>query len=218
MVGVFFLQGGDGSLARAAPPRFSPEPGGPFPTDLQLIGKTQMSTLKSTAAVALAMGLGMGIAAMGAATAADQPRGQSSSETIGTPRPAQTSSSIPGGIPSDEIIGRKVVNQRGETLGKIEELVVQPQKKEVHAVISVGGFLGIGDHDVVVPMKDLSVTPDNVTLISQQTKEDLKTLPKYDENKWQDLPRAKHVPDGSSGNTNIPTATPPTVGTGTNRP
>jgi len=183
-----------------------------------------MSTLKSTTAVALAMGLGMGIAAMGAATAADQPSEQSPSGTIVTPRPAQTTGSIPGGIPSDEIIGRKVVNRQGDTLGKIEELVVQPQQKEVHAVISVGGFLGMGDHDVVVPMKDLNVTRDNVTLMSQQTKEDLKTLPKYDENKWQEMPRAEPVPGGSSGNTNMQPGTsrdadaPPAVGTGTNRP
>ena len=179
-----------------------------------------MSTLKSTTAIALAIGLGLGIAATGPATAADQPAG-----TTTTPRPAQTTGSIPGGIASDDIIGRKVVNRQGDTLGEIEELVIQPQKKEVHAVISVGGFLGMGDHNVVVPMKDLNVTRDNVTLMSQQTKEDLKTLPKYDENSWQNAPRANPMPGGSPGNTNMQPGTstegasPPAVGTGgTNRP
>lgn len=97
----------------------------------------------------------------------------------------QAASTIPGGLTAEEIIGRDVVNKNGEEVGQVETLVVQPDKGDVHAVISVGGFLGIGDRDVAVPLKELDFGKDNVTLKSQQTKEDLEALPEYREDEWR---------------------------------
>ncbi len=97
----------------------------------------------------------------------------------------QAASTIPGGLTAEEIIGRDVVNKNGEEVGQVETLVIQPDKGDVHAVISVGGFLGIGDRDVAVPLKELDFGTENVTLMSQQTKEDLEALPEYRENEWR---------------------------------
>ena len=94
-------------------------------------------------------------------------------------------SQVAGGISAEELVGRNVVNRQGENVGEVEGVVIQPKKKEVHAVISVGGFLGIGDREVAIPLKELEIGQDNVTLMSQQTKEDLQALPEYDKNEWQ---------------------------------
>lgn len=146
-----------------------------------------MNILKSTTALALALGLGMGFAAAGPASAAD------TSEKAGAAATGQDSQKVVNegsqasveGIRAEELIGRNVVNRKGEDLGEVEGLVIQPQKEEVHAVVSIGGFLGIGDRDVAIPIEQLQIGTDNVTLMSQQTKEQLEVLPEYDENEWQ---------------------------------
>jgi hypothetical protein len=96
----------------------------------------------------------------------------------------QAAGTIPGGLTAEQIIGRDVVNKNGEDVGQVERLVIQPDKGDVHAVISVGGFLGIGDRDVAIPLKEMEFGEENVTLMSQQTKEDLEALPEYEENEW----------------------------------
>jgi sporulation protein YlmC with PRC-barrel domain len=161
-----------------------------------------MSMLKSTTALALAIGLGMGLTPAGPAAAAGSGEKASTtgtgyekaspsttgaaSETPGAATSTGASqSTIPGGITAEELIGRNVVNRNGENVGEVESLVVQPKKNEVHAVISVGGFLGMGDRDVAIPLKDLEIGEDNVTLMSQQTKEDLEALPEYEEDQWE---------------------------------
>ena len=50
---------------------------------------------------------------------------------------------------------RSVVNDADETIGKIDDLLVSPDGKQPYAVLSIGGFLGMGAHLVVVPYDTL---------------------------------------------------------------
>lgn len=79
-----------------------------------------------------------------------------------------------------EMLGRDVVNLRGKEVGEVEDIVIGKQDKVKYAVVSVGGFLGVGDKDVAIPFDDLRIGPDNVILMSQQTEQQLKTMPAYD--------------------------------------
>lgn len=99
---------------------------------------------------------------------------------------AQTdkAATIPGGLEAEEIVGRDVVNKNGDEVGQVEALVIQPDKGDVHAVVSVGGFLGMGDRDVAIPLKEMEFGEENVTLMSQQTKEELEAMPEYEESEW----------------------------------
>ena len=85
-----------------------------------------------------------------------------------------------------ELIGKDVVNTAGETIGEITDLVIS-EEKAVHALISVGGFLGIGDKDVAVPLDDLQVGEDDAVLTSGLTKEALEQLPDYEDATWPAL-------------------------------
>ena len=61
---------------------------------------------------------------------------------------------------ASEVIGREVRNRSGEKLGKVEELVLDPASGSVeYAVISFGGFLGMGDKLFAVPF-DLLEAPE----------------------------------------------------------
>jgi sporulation protein YlmC with PRC-barrel domain len=51
--------------------------------------------------------------------------------------------------------GLNVYNNNNEKIGDINELIVDKTGKIESAVIGVGGFLGVGEHDVAVPFSQL---------------------------------------------------------------
>ena len=67
---------------------------------------------------------------------------------------------------ASDLIGMDVRNQQNEKLGDIKDLVVDlPSGKISYAVLSVGGFLGIGDKLIAVPPSAFSVAPTQDTLV-----------------------------------------------------
>jgi putative membrane protein len=87
-------------------------------------------------------------------------------------------------VNAEEVIGSKVVNNKGEEVGKVEDLVID-QDKVQYAVISVGGFLGIGEKHVVVPVDQLKLGEKQVYLTTAQTEDELKKLPEYNKDQYQ---------------------------------
>lgn len=73
-------------------------------------------------------------------------------------------------------IGRNVYNEEGEKIGAVEDVVLDPQGEMDKFVISVGGFLGIGSHDVAISKSMLS-QEDGKLVLHGYTKEQLKELP-----------------------------------------
>jgi PRC-barrel domain len=65
-----------------------------------------------------------------------------------------------------------------ETVGTIDDLIVTPSEKVPFAVLSVGGFLGMGTKYVVVPYSSLQVR-DKKMVLPGATKESLKELPEF---------------------------------------
>ena len=86
--------------------------------------------------------------------------------------------SLATGYRTSKVVGSAVVNEANETVGTIDDLIVTPADKVPYAVLSVGGFLGIGTKYVVVPFASLEVR-DKQMLLRGATKESLKSLPEY---------------------------------------
>ncbi|SLN73766.1 PRC-barrel domain-containing protein [Oceanibacterium hippocampi] len=63
-------------------------------------------------------------------------------------------------LSADRIIGEDVRNAQGETLGSVEDLIVTRDDRVAMAILSVGGFLGIGDKLVAVRYDELRPTKD----------------------------------------------------------
>ena len=84
---------------------------------------------------------------------------------------------LAAGYRASKIIGSNVVNDADETIGEINDVLVSSDGKQPYAVLSIGGFLGIGTHLVVVPYETLRFG-DKVTLPGG-TKEGLKMLPEF---------------------------------------
>jgi PRC-barrel domain len=61
------------------------------------------------------------------------------------------------GYRSSKIVGASVINETHETVGAIDDLIVTSSEKVPFAVLSVGGFLGLGTKYVVVPFSSLQL-------------------------------------------------------------
>ena len=59
--------------------------------------------------------------------------------------------SLATGYRTSKVVGSTVVNGANETVGTIDDLIVTADEKVPFAVLSVGGFLGMGTKYVVVP-------------------------------------------------------------------
>jgi hypothetical protein len=82
------------------------------------------------------------------------------------------------GYRTSKVVGSTVVNEANETVGTIDDLIVTPAEKVPFAVLSVGGFLGMGTKYVVVPFSALEMNEKRVTLRGA-TKDSLKGLPDF---------------------------------------
>ena len=85
---------------------------------------------------------------------------------------------LSAGYRASKVIGSSVVNDAHEFIGKIDDLLVSVDGKEPYAVLSIGGFLGMGTHLVVVPYDTLQFGEKEV-LFPGGTKEGLKMLPEF---------------------------------------
>ena len=81
------------------------------------------------------------------------------------------------GYRASKIIGGTVVNDANETVGKVDDIIVGADKMP-YLVLSVGGFLGVGNKLVVLPYEALN-TAGNKLVMPGATKEALKALPEF---------------------------------------
>ena len=85
---------------------------------------------------------------------------------------------VAAGYRASKVIGSSVIDEANETIGKIDDLLVTRDGKEPYAVLSIGGFLGMGTHLVVVRYDSLKFA-DNKIVLPGGTKDGLRMLPAF---------------------------------------
>jgi hypothetical protein len=85
---------------------------------------------------------------------------------------------LAAGFRSSKIVGSPVVNDANEKIGDVDDLLVEPSDKVLFAVLSVGGFLGMGERLVVVPFSSLQIAGNRV-MLPGGTKDALSALPEF---------------------------------------
>src|SRR5713226_1022974 len=86
------------------------------------------------------------------------------------------------------LTGHKVQNAAGEDLGKIDDLVLDDHTGRVlYAILSFGGFLGMGNRLVAIPWKRLRLKGNQKTFILNIDKETLQHAPSFDKEHWPDM-------------------------------
>jgi sporulation protein YlmC with PRC-barrel domain len=93
----------------------------------------------------------------------------------------------PGQMRASKLIGTNIRNNANETIGEINELILDKDGKIAAVVVGVGGFLGIGQHEVAMDYKSLNIKHDPnalteagaTTITVDATKDSLKAAPAW---------------------------------------
>ena len=79
----------------------------------------------------------------------------------------------------NKILGQPVFNDKNERIGSIDDIIIAPDKAVSYAIIGAGGFLGLGKHDVAIPVSQFKLI-DNKLVLAGATKEALKASPAFE--------------------------------------
>jgi sporulation protein YlmC with PRC-barrel domain len=83
---------------------------------------------------------------------------------------------------ASKLIGSEVYNLNNEQIGEVEDLILDNGKNVKAVVVSVGGFLGIGDRNVAVQPGSVVLSEQNdgsAKLVINTTRDDLKNAPAF---------------------------------------
>lgn len=94
----------------------------------------------------------------------------------------------PGLMGAGTLIGDSVVNKAGDNLGDLKEIMLDVRSGRVsYAVLSFGGFLGMGDKLFAVPWKALTLDTENKRLVLGVEKKRLEDAPGFDKDNWPNM-------------------------------
>jgi hypothetical protein len=100
----------------------------------------------------------------------------------GTPQTVQLTKvdvvKVATGYRASKVIGASVVNEANDTVGKVDDIIIGQDGKSPFVVLSVGGFLGMGNKLIVLPYEQLRTT-ENKIVLPGATKDALKALPEF---------------------------------------
>ncbi len=86
------------------------------------------------------------------------------------------------------LIGDAVENADGKKIGKLEEIMIDLESGNVaYAVLSFGGFFGIGDKLFAIPWRKLHIDQNHKCIVLNVSKERFKDMPGFDKNHWPDM-------------------------------
>ena len=77
------------------------------------------------------------------------------------------------------VLGKTVLNDLHQKIGTIDDVIITPENSVSFAIISTGGFLGLGKHDVAIPMNQIRAV-NNEFILPGATKDALKVLPAFE--------------------------------------
>lgn len=116
-------------------------------------------------------------------------------------REAPAGAAVPssfGGVKAGDLIGKDVYNGNGDRIGEIDDIILNRSSKATAAVVGVGGFLGVGERKVALPMNQLAMKGDRVVAATSMTKDDLERMAEYQErqdDQWERFDRNRTFDD-----------------------
>jgi hypothetical protein len=88
----------------------------------------------------------------------------------------------PEGFLASNVIGATVYSQDDQSIGDINDIILSPEGQPSQVIVGVGGFLGMGEKDVVLDMSKLKMAAmenGSLKIIVQTTPEELKSMPAF---------------------------------------
>ncbi len=84
-----------------------------------------------------------------------------------------------------ELRGKDVIGSGGDKIGSVKAVVHSRQEKDIQAVISAGGFLGVGDKEITIPLDRLQFVDGKLRVSASE--EELKARPEYQPEQYVEL-------------------------------
>ena len=120
--------------------------------------------MKSFLSVAL-----LGAAVIGGSAFAQSTQPADRAAPAVTGQPSNAKMALKGSWRASKLMGLNVYNEANEKLGDVNELLVDKSGKIEAVVIGIGGFLGMGEHDIAVSMDKLKFVEEPVQTSSTST-------------------------------------------------
>jgi sporulation protein YlmC with PRC-barrel domain len=89
----------------------------------------------------------------------------------------------------EEIIGQTLYGSNGEEIGEIDNVVMSQGGSTPEVLVGVGGFLGIGEREVAIPLDEIQMQGDRLT--TAMTKDEIGGMQPYDESGYQEWDRTR---------------------------
>jgi sporulation protein YlmC with PRC-barrel domain len=77
------------------------------------------------------------------------------------------------------LMGQTVYNEAGRKVGEVEDLIIAPDRSVSYVIVGAGGFVGIGRHDVAVPMTQIRDLGGRLVMAGA-TPDSIKAMPAFD--------------------------------------
>jgi len=121
-------------------------------------------------------------------TNASTTRASGGAQIVGDDRRTTADGPGPEVMDAATLIGDSVVNDAGDDLGKIEAIMLDVTTGRIaYAVLSFGGFLGMGDKLFAIPWSALTLDTDQECFILHVPKERLENAPGFDKDHWPSM-------------------------------
>jgi len=117
------------------------------------------------------------------------PKQENAAETPTAPAPDSATTTVgntevpANAVLASQFMGQAVYTAANENIGEINDLIMNKELDNIVAIVGVGGFLGIGEKDVAIPIGDITAVKDEnnaLRLTISASKEQLEALPMFD--------------------------------------
>ncbi|MGE0079933.1 MAG: PRC-barrel domain-containing protein [Thiohalomonadaceae bacterium] len=166
----------------------------------------------------LAAALALAFATAVYAQSAQQPQAPSDKAPGAVVTPAPDTAGTPTGpmgagnispqlaeMTAGEIEGRPLLNAKGDQLGTVRNVVRNTTDGSINAVVGVGGFLGFGQRQVVVPLSEIQFQDNQLVTSMAETRSDLRNRAKaYKADDFQALTEQTRLSEAAAGTATIP--------------
>ena len=78
-----------------------------------------------------------------------------------------------------QVLNQTVLNDKDESIGKIDDIVIAPDKAVSYVIITAGGFIGLTKHDVAIPVSQIKQV-DGKLVLPGATRDALKASPPFE--------------------------------------
>jgi sporulation protein YlmC with PRC-barrel domain len=76
------------------------------------------------------------------------------------------------------LLGKTIYNDAGQKVGKIEDLIISPDRNVSYVIVGAGGFIGIGRHDVAIPVTQIQ-SQEGKLVMPGASKDMIKSMPEF---------------------------------------